>query len=69
MTLQELYSKWGTWTAVANELKISPAGLTYWRNRGSIPFASQLVIQDKTGDMFRASRNDDLGTKKGGKSE
>lgn len=60
MTLDELKDKWGTWMAVANELKMSPSGLTYWRKRGSIPYESQLVIQDKTDGLFKARKEDDL---------
>lgn len=60
MTLQELKDKWGTWMAVANELKMSQSGVTYWRKRGSIPYDSQLVIQDKTKGMFKAKREDDI---------
>ncbi len=46
--------------AVANELKISQSGVTYWRKRGSIPYDSQLVIQDKTKGAFKARREDDI---------
>lgn len=60
MTLQELKEKWGTWMAVAIELKMSQSGITYWRNRGSIPYDSQLVIQDKTNGLFKAKREDDI---------
>lgn len=60
MTLQELKDKWGTWMAVANELKMSQSGVTYWRKRGSIPYDSQLVIQDKTKGAFKAKREDDI---------
>ena len=60
MTLQELKDKWGTWMAVANELKMSQSGVTYWRKRGSIPYDSQLVIQDKTKGLFKARREDDV---------
>ena len=60
MTLDELYEKWGTWMAVANELKMSQSGITYWRKRGSIPYHSQLVIQDKTHNALKARREDDL---------
>lgn len=60
MTLQELKDKWGTWMAVANELKMSQSGVTYWRKRGSIPYDSQLVIQDKTKGLFKAKREDDI---------
>lgn len=60
MTLQELKDKWGTWMAVAIELKMSQSGITYWRKRGSIPYDSQLVIQDKTKGAFRAKKEDDI---------
>jgi len=60
MTLQELYDKWGTWMAVANELKMSQSGVTYWRKRGSIPYGSQLIIQDKTKHLFKAKKEDDV---------
>ena len=60
MTLQELKEKWGTWMAVAIELKMSQSGITYWRKRGSIPYDSQLVIQDKTKGTFKAKREDDI---------
>lgn len=61
MTLQELKDKWKTWMAIANKLEMSQSGVTYWRKRGSIPYASQLLIQDKTGDQFIARKEDDLG--------
>jgi len=61
MTLQDLKDKWKTWMAVANELKMSQSGVTYWRKRGSIPYNSQLIIQDKTEGLFKASKDDDLG--------
>lgn len=60
MTLQELKDKWGTWMAVANELKMSQSGVTYWRKRGSIPYSTQLLIQDKTKGAFKARREDDI---------
>jgi hypothetical protein len=60
MTLKELKDKWGTWMAVAIELKMSQSGITYWRKRGSIPYGSQLVIQDKTKGTFKAKREDDI---------
>lgn len=59
MKLQELKEKWGTWMSVANELKMSQSGVTYWRKRGSIPYHTQLVIQDKTKGVFKANMDDD----------
>lgn len=62
MTLDELYKQWGTWTSVANELKIAQSVVTYWRKRGSIPFTAQLLIQNKTDNLLQARREDDAGT-------
>lgn len=55
MLLQELYDKFGTWMAVANELKMSQSGVTYWRKRGYIPYSSQLMIEVKTKGLFKAN--------------
>lgn len=58
MRLQELKEKWGTWMAIAIELKMSQTGVTYWRKRGYIPFPAQLVIEKKTKGMFKATMED-----------
>lgn len=58
MRLQELKDKWGTWMAIANELKMSQNGVTYWRKRGYIPYPAQLVIEKKTKGLFKASMDD-----------
>ena len=58
MRLEELKEKWGTWTGVAVELKISQSGVTYWRKRGYIPYPAQLVIERKTKGMFKADLDD-----------
>jgi hypothetical protein len=58
MRLQELKDKWGTWMAVANELKMSQSGVTYWRKRGYIPYSSQLLIEKKTKGLFKAREED-----------
>lgn len=58
MKLQDLYNKYGTWMSVANELKMSQSGVTYWRRRGAIPYPSQLVIEKKTNGALKASLED-----------
>lgn len=60
MTLEELYEKWGTWMSVAIELKVSQSAVTYWRKRGSIPYGTQLLIQDKTKGALKARKEDDI---------
>ena len=60
MTLEELKKKWGTWMAVANELKIAQNTVKYWRRRGSIPYNTQCAIQNKTKGVFKARREDDI---------
>ncbi len=54
MRIQDLYDKWGTWMAVANELKMSQSGVSYWRKIGYIPFPAQLVIEKKTKGALKA---------------
>lgn len=58
MTLDDLYKRWGTWMAVANALKISQSGVTYWRKRGYIPFQAQLLIERKTNGALKAREED-----------
>lgn len=58
MTVEELYKHYGTWTAVAIELKIATTGVTYWRKRGYIPYPAQLVIEKKTKGLFKARKED-----------
>lgn len=60
MTLDEMKDKWGTWMAVSLELKVSQSAVTYWRKRGSIPYTTQLLIQDKTKGLFKARKEDDI---------
>lgn len=64
MKPQELYDKYGTWMSVANELKMSQSGVTYWRKRGYIPYPAQLVIEKKTKGLFKASMDDAIPPKK-----
>jgi len=59
MTLDELKKHWKTWMAVSFELKVSQSAVSYWRQRGSIPYTSQLLIQDKTNGLFKAKKEDD----------
>lgn len=59
MTLDELKNHWKTWLSVSLELKVSQSAVTYWRKRGSIPYNTQLVIQDKTKGLFKARKEDD----------
>ncbi len=60
MTLDEMKDKWKTWLAVSLELKVSQSAVTYWRKRGSIPYPTQLLIQDKTEGLFKAQKQDDI---------
>lgn len=60
MTLEELKDKWRTWVNVCIKLEISQSSTTYWRKRGSIPYSSQLMIQDKTKGALKAKKEDDL---------
>lgn len=59
MKIEDLKKEFVTWLAVANELKISQSGVSYWRRRGSIPYRTQLLIQDKTEGRFKALKEDD----------
>ena len=58
MRIEELYEKYGNWTAVANELRTSVSQIQYWRKRGYIPYPAQLVIQEKTKGLFKANIDD-----------
>ncbi len=58
MRIEELYSHYGTWTAVAHALELGMNSHQYWRKRGYIPYPTQLVIEKKTKGLFRASEED-----------
>lgn len=60
MVVDEFYKKWGSWRKSAMKLGVSVQGMLYWRNRGSIPYKSQLLIEENTKGEFKADRKDDL---------
>jgi hypothetical protein len=58
MRIEDLYDKYGSWSAVAQELKKTPSAINYWRKRGYIPYPAQLVIEKRTKGLFKASLDD-----------
>lgn len=58
MRVEELHDHYGTWSALSHALKQGLNSHAYWRKIGYIPWASQLVIEHKTGGLFKACRED-----------
>lgn len=58
MRIHELHEYYGTWTKLAKVLDQGINAHQYWRKIGYIPFASQLLIEHKTGGLFKASEED-----------
>ena len=55
MKLDELYKYYGNnWQNVVRELKIGSNTIYKWRQRGHIPIKSQMVIEKRTGGLFKA---------------
>lgn len=54
MLLKELYEYFGTWTQLVRELDLGNSTYQVWRKQGYIPFASQLLIENKTNGLFKA---------------
>ena len=57
MTLEEMYEYYGcNWSKLSRELKIGTTTVKKWRDRGSIPPRSQLVLEQRTKGLFLADR-------------
>lgn len=54
MILQELYEHYGTWTRLTRSLDLCSGIYYVWRDKGYIPFKSQLLIEHKTKGLFKA---------------
>lgn len=55
MLLSELHTYYGTWTLLARELGLGNSTYQVWRSQGYIPFMQQLLIENKTKGLFKAS--------------
>ena len=55
MLLNELYEYYGTWTHLVRELNLGNNTYQVWRKQGYIPFTAQLLIENKTGGLFKAN--------------
>ncbi len=55
MFLEELHEYFGTWTNMVRELGLGNSTYQVWRRQGYIPFPSQLLIENKSKGMFKAS--------------
>jgi hypothetical protein len=49
-----LHAYYGTWTLLARELGMGNSTYQVWRKQGYIPFAAQLLIENKTKGLFKA---------------
>jgi hypothetical protein len=58
MRIEELYSKYGNWSATALQLGKTLSAINYWRKIGYIPYPAQLVIEKKTKGLFKARMED-----------
>lgn len=59
MKLGDLYAYYGcNWTQLCRELDIGNSTYQAWRNKGYIPFKTQLLIENQTNGLFKASRED-----------
>lgn len=57
MTLEELKEYYGTYTEMCHELRFGMNVYQYWKKIGYIPYPTQLLIQDKTDCLFKASKD------------
>ena len=55
MLLNELYEHYGTWTHLGRQLGLGNSTYQVWRKQGYIPFTAQLLIENKTKGLFKAS--------------
>jgi hypothetical protein len=55
MLLSDLYEHYGTWTQLVRELKLGNSTYQVWRKQGYIPFKAQLLIENQTNGLFKAS--------------
>lgn len=59
MTLNEIYEFYDrNWAMVTRELKIGTTTIQKWRKRGYVPIRSQMVIEERTKGLFKASLED-----------
>jgi hypothetical protein len=56
MLLSELYEHYGSWTQLTKELDLGLSTYTRWLKKGYIPYTSQLVIEKKTNNLFKADQ-------------
>ncbi len=56
MTLEEVYDYYSkNWSKITRELKLGTTTLRNWKRRGFIPIRSQMLIEERTGGLFKAS--------------
>lgn len=56
MTLEEVYDYYdNNWSKMTRELKLGTTTLRNWKTRGFIPIRSQMLIEKRTGGLFKAS--------------
>lgn len=63
MILEELHAYYGTFAEMTRKLELSPTTYLGWRKKGYIPWETQLVIEEKTKKLFKASKKDSNYTK------
>lgn len=55
MLLDELYEHYGTWTQLVRKLCLGNSTYQIWRKQGYIPFKAQLLIENQTNGLFKAT--------------
>jgi hypothetical protein len=58
MLLEELHKHYKTWTNLSRELGFGVNTYQKWRNRGGIPYTTQLLIEKRTKGKFKAREED-----------
>lgn len=58
MLLKELHEHYKNWSLFARELGFGFTSYQKWKRKGYIPYATQCVIEKKTGGLFKAKIED-----------
>jgi mannose/cellobiose epimerase-like protein (N-acyl-D-glucosamine 2-epimerase family) len=54
MLLEELHEYFGSYSHMSRELGLNSSTYLEWRNKGYIPFTTQLVIEKRSDGVFKA---------------
>jgi hypothetical protein len=57
MTLDEIYTHYGSWTTLARSLDLGTTTYQLWRKQGYIPFKSQVFIEYQSHGRFKANKS------------